>query len=836
MTGGIYMKVIIVGGVAGGASAAARLRRINEDTKIIMFERGEYISFANCGLPYYIGGTIEERNALLVQTPEAMKERFNIDVRVNSEVIGIDRAAKEVKVKNLATGEEYRESYDKLILSPGAAPLKPPIPGINSKNIYTLRNIPDTDAIKEAVDVKRPKTAVVVGGGFIGLEMAENLHDRGVGVTIVEMADQVMTPIDYEMASIVHGHILSKGVRLYLKDGVKAFEEDGDSTVVVLQSGKRIPAEIVILAIGVRPDVRLAKEAGLEIGERGGIKVNSYLETSDPNIYAIGDAIEVVDFVNGGNTIIPLAGPANKQGRIVANNICGRKEEYKGTQGTSVVKVFDLTVASTGNNEKLLQRMGIEYRKTYTESNSHAGYYPGAFPMNVKLLYTPEGKILGGQIVGYDGVDKRIDVLAAAIRFGKTVYDLEELELAYAPPYSSAKDPVNMAGYTAANYLKGDMDVVYWNQIDGLDRSKTFILDIREKEERDMGFIEGSVHIPLNQLRDRINEVPRDREIVVYCQVGLRAYIACRLLAQKGYKNVKNLSGGFKLYNAVRQAEKSLNNQNEGGGNTVNSDGSSPGGEKSGNSRTVEGDVRRVRLNACGLSCPGPIMQVYKAMQEMKEGEILEVLATDPGFVNDIKQWCESTGNTLLESGKDEKSFYAHIRKGCTDAERQSGVCAVPESMDSKTIVVFSGDLDKAIASFVIANGAASMGRKVTMFFTFWGLNILRKDRYVKVKKGFMDKMFGMMMPRGSRKLGLSRMNMAGMGPRLIRKVMRDKNISSLEELIEQARQNGVKLMACNMSMDVMGIKREELIDGIEVGGVAAYLGEAEKSNVNLFI
>ncbi len=826
------MKTVIVGGVAGGASAAARLRRLDENAEIVMFERGEYISYANCGLPYYIGQTIKERDSLLVQTPEAMKDMFNIDVRINSQVKAIDRDKKEVIVMNLVTGDQYRESYDKLVLSPGAMPVKPPIPGIDLENIYTLRTVPDTDAIKEAVDKGRPDKAVVVGGGFIGLEMAENLHSRGIDVTVVEAADQVMAPIDYEMACMVHNHIMSKGVKLYLKDGVKAFHREGNGVNVELQSGKRVGADMVILAIGVKPDVALAADAGLETGQRRGIKVNSYLQTSDPDIYAVGDAIEVNDFVNGGDTVIPLAGPANKQGRIAANNIYGAGEKYRGTQGTSVVKVFDLTVAATGNSEKLLQRVGMDYRKSYTESNSHAGYYPGAFPMNVKLLYAEDGRVLGAQIVGYDGVDKRIDVLAAAIRFGKTVYDLEELELAYAPPYSSAKDPVNMAGYVAANHLKGDMDIIYWDQVDRLERESSFLLDIRVPEEVRTGSIEGSVNIPLNQLRDRISEIPGDKEIIVYCQIGLRAYFAYRILTQKGYKNVRNLSGGYKLYKAVKQAEKNLKGQSgEGSGKTAGTAGEGAEGG------SVEQDADAVvRLNACGLSCPGPIMQVYKAIQSMEEGQVLEVTATDPGFVNDIRQWCDSTGNTLLGSGKDQKSFFAKIRKGCAEKDMRTGACEVPGSTDNKTLVVFSGDLDKAIASFVIANGAAAMGRKVTMFFTFWGLNILRKDRLVNVEKGFMDKMFGRMMPRGSKKLGLSNMNMAGLGSRLIRKVMRDKNISSLEELIEQAKENGVRLMACNMSMDVMGIMREELIDGIEVGGVAAYLGEAEKANVNLFI
>ena len=552
------MKIVIVGGVAGGASAATRLRRLDENAQIVLFERGEHISYANCGLPYYIGGTIKEREALLVQTPRAMKDKFNIDVRVQSEVTAIDRKNKTVSVTDLRTGKRYDESYDKLILSPGAAPVRPPIPGIEQKGIFSLRTVPDTDAIKEAVDKGKPSEALVVGGGFIGLEMAENLHSRGIKVTIVEAADQVMAPIDYEMACIVHRHILSKGLKLYLKDGVKAFRKEGKRVKVELQSGKLLAADMVILAIGVRPDVSLAKDAGLEIGERRGIKVNSYLQTSDPDIYAVGDAIEVKDFVNGSDTVIPLAGPANKQGRIAANNIYGAGEQYHGTQGTSVVKVFDLTVAATGNSEKTLKRMGMDYRKSYTESDSHAGYYPGASPLNIKLLFAPDGKVLGAQAVGYEGVDKRIDVLASAIRFGRTVYDLEELELAYAPPYSSAKDPVNMAGYVAANCLKGDMEIIHWDQVDQLDRDKVFILDVRPPEETSTGSIEGAVNIPLNDLRARIDEVPRDKEIIVYCKVGLRAYIAYRMLVQKGFRNVKNLSGGYQLYQAVKQAEEAL--------------------------------------------------------------------------------------------------------------------------------------------------------------------------------------------------------------------------------------------------------------------------------------
>jgi NADPH-dependent 2,4-dienoyl-CoA reductase/sulfur reductase-like enzyme/rhodanese-related sulfurtransferase len=548
-------KVLIVGGVAGGASAAARLRRVDETAEIIIFEKGQYISFANCGLPYYIGGAIRERKNLLVQTAQAMKARFNIDVRELSEVTKVDRQRKVVEVKALKDGRTYEESYDVLVLSPGAAPVKPPIPGIDSANIYTLRDIPDTDSIKGFLDEKRPQSAVIVGGGFIGLEMAENLHAAGLKVDIVEALDQVMAPIDYEMAAIVHNHIRSKGCGLHLKDGVKAFEPEGDKTAVVLQSGKRIPADMIILSIGVKPNNMLAKEAGLEIGDTGGIKVNEYLQTSDPDIYALGDAIEVTDYVSGNPVLIPLAGPANKQGRIAANNIAGRKETYKGTQGTAIAKVFDIAAASTGINEKTLKKLGKELGKDYitttTHSASHAGYYPGGSAMAIKTIYTPVGRVLGAQIVGYDGVDKRIDYIAIAVRHRMTVHDLQEFELAYAPPFSSAKDPVNMAGYVGSNILDGDVRAAYWNEAMNADMSKTFLLDVREPSEYEKGHIPNAMNIPLGQIRSRLSEIPRDKEIIVNCQVGLRSYIGVRMLMQNGFENVKNLSGGYKTYRSV---------------------------------------------------------------------------------------------------------------------------------------------------------------------------------------------------------------------------------------------------------------------------------------------
>ncbi|MDK2867189.1 MAG: hypothetical protein PWP38_1504 [Clostridiales bacterium] len=829
-------KVLIVGGVAGGASTAARLRRLDETAEIIMFERGEYISFANCGLPYYIGGTIEERDALLVQTPEGMSQRFKIDVRVQNEVLSIDREKKTVNVRDHKTGNVYDENYDVLVLSPGSTPLKPPIPGIDAPNIFTLWNIPDVDRIKDYVDRLKPKRAAVIGGGFIGLEMAENFHDLGVNVSVIEMADQVMAPVDYEMAQIVHRHLKDKKVDLYLGDGVKTFEYNNGVTKVTLSSGKVVEADVVMLSIGIRPQSELAKSAGLSLNQRGGIVVDEHLKTSDPSIYAIGDAVEVVEFVKGGKAMIPLAGPANKQGRICADNIAGRNTTYKGTQGTSVAKVFDLTVSATGVNEKTLKRDGLEYGKDYyyalVHPKSNAGYYPGAIPMTMKLIFGMDGKIFGVQNVGYEGVEKRVDVVATALRLGGTIYDLTELELAYAPPYSSAKDPVNMAGYVAENILNGTTTPFHWFELENKSED-TIILDVRDEVERDMGYIEGSVNIPLDQLRERMGELDKSKTYVAYCAIGVRGYVAERILKQNGFEHVKNFMGGYTTYSCV----------------FCQDDGSKCGGSlcDSSNNMTISesGDVENfdaideasaevIKLNACGLQCPGPIMQVHKAIEMMNAGDILEVKATDPGFMNDIGVWCEKTGNTLLDSGKEAKAFYARLRKG-----RKKPVKAAAEAApvkDDKTMVVFSGDLDKAIASLIIANGAASMGKKVTMFYTFWGLNILRKTEKVPVKKDFISAMFSGMMPRGTTKLGLSKMNMFGMGPKMIRMVMKKNNVDSLEDLLKMAIDNGVRMVACNMSMDLMGITEAELIEGVEFGGVASMLGAAEDSNMSLFI
>ena len=546
------MKVLIVGGVAGGASAATRLRRLDEKAEIILFEKGPYISYANCGLPYYIGGEIKERENLLVTKPALLRGRFGIDVRTDSEVVSIDRRAKTVAVQNHQTGETYTESYDKLLLSPGASPKKPDWEGVNLPGIFTIRNVPDTCAVDDFIRETGAKRAAVVGGGFIGVEMAENLTARGLSVTLMEYQEQVLPPLDPEMAAIVHTHLRQNGVNLALGTAVSGFEKAG--TGILVKTGKGdLETDLVILSVGVAPDSGLAKEAGLELGIGGSIAVNDNYQTSDPDIYAVGDAIQVRSRLTGQDTLLPLAGPANRQGRAAAESILGRKPSHsRDVLGSSILKVFQLTAAGTGLNEKQLKAAGIPYLKTYTHPASHAGYYPGGTPMSLKLLFGPDGKVFGAQAVGQDGVDKRMDVLATVIRLGGTVYDLQDLELCYAPPYSSAKDPVNMLGFTAANILNGDMKDFYCEDLAGLDLDKVFLLDCRTPAEFAMGTIPGAVNIPLDELRNRLEELPKDKPVYEFCQVGLRGYIAYRILTQHGFE-VYNLSGGYKSYAQARE-------------------------------------------------------------------------------------------------------------------------------------------------------------------------------------------------------------------------------------------------------------------------------------------
>ncbi len=818
-------KIVIIGGVAGGATAATRLRRLNEEDKIVLFEKGEYISFANCGLPYHVGGVIKERENLLLQTVDGMNQQYGLDVRNFSEVLEINPQSKSVTVLNHQTGERYIESYDQLIISTGAKAIVPPIVGIEeADNVFRLRNIPDMDQIKAYIAENQIATATVVGGGFIGLEMMENFVELGIQVQLIEMAPQVMPTIDIEMAQLIHSQMNIHGVNLILNDGLKEFRQNGRE--LLLTSGKTLQTDMTILSIGVLPENTLAKVAGLELGYKGGIKVNQQLQTSQPDIYAIGDAIEVIDLVSGQPTHIPLAWPANRQGRLVADIINGSDAGYFGTQGTAVAKVFELTVASTGNSERLLKQAGIEYETIHIHPNSHAGYYPGASPIALKLLFGIDGKILGAQAIGTEGVEKRIDVIATAMRFGARADQLASIELSYAPPYSSAKDPVNMLGYTADNILSGKVATFQWSQVDELISNNAFLLDVREEFELATGTIESSHHIPLNQLRQRLGELPKNQPIYVYCQVGHRGYNAARILSQAGF-DVKNLDGGYKTYKTAHYRIKPLDylsfNQTRH------------------KSEDLKEPSEIIHLDACGLQCPGPILKVKEKIDKMSIGQKMEIEASDFGFGADLAAWCQNTGNTLLSNKIENGKVLATIVKGKSSISEsemknlpslgQEGV--LKETKDGATMVVFSGDLDKALASMIIASGAAAYGKKVTIFFTFWGLSILKKQ---KVKKSGMAKLFDIMLPSKANNLPLSQMNMGGMGASMIKYIMKQKNVDSLPDMIEQAHQLGVKFVACTMRMDLMGIEKEELFDFVEYGGVATFIGDSEQANMQLFI
>jgi len=824
-------KILIVGGVAGGATAATRLRRLSESDQIIMFERDEHISFANCGLPYYLGGVIQDRDRLIVESVESLSAKFNLDIRNFSEVVAVDKVAKKVTVKEVKTGKTYEETFDKLILSPGANPIKPPTKGLDeATNVFTLRNIPDTDKIHDFIEANKPANAVIIGGGFIGVEMAENLTDCGIHCTIIDLANQILAPLDFDMAKLAQNEMANHGVTFLLEDVVSEFQNQGKT--LVLKSGRVLTSDLVILAIGVRPENTLVLQAGLKVGPRGHILTNKTLQTLDSvtgevlaDIYAIGDAIEVYDYIDDSKTAIALAWPANRQGRLVADHINGQKIDYKGSLGSSVVKVFDLIAASTGNNEKILARKNVPFQTVMVARGNHAGYYPGAKDIVIKLIFSPtDGKILGAQAFGGVGTEKRIDVLATAIKGKLTVRDLPDLELCYAPPFSSAKDPVNIAGYAASNLLDGFYKVVTYDKIDKIVAAGGLLLDVRTSLEFGIGHIEKAVNIPLLELRDRFAELPRDMNtpIYVYCNVGHTAYLAIQVLRHQGYTEIYNLTGGFRLYKAIKElpepvcCSKALSNPEHTGGTPVN----------------TANPIIKIKLDACGLQCPGPIMQTYKAMNTLKDGECVQIEATDSGFYRDVEKWCASTGNTLLKNENDKGIYRALIQKGGVSPETLNQ----QTTNKNTTIVLFSGDMDKAMASMIIGQGSAAMGKNVTIFCTFWGLNLLRKTKKVKVKKSFIEAMFGAMMPRGPKKMGISKMNFGGMGAKMMKSVMKKKNVHSLEDLVAEAMAAGVHFIACTMSMDVMGIHKEELIDGIDYAGVATYLAESDKAGVTLFI
>ena len=826
------MKIVVIGGVAAGMSAAARARRLDEHAEIVVLERSQYVSFANCGLPYHIGGAIKERDDLLLQTPQSLKASLNLDVRTGHEVTAIDRTQKAVHIRDLTTGRDYTESYEKLVLAPGAQPLRPALPGLDHPKIFVLRNIADMDQIKAEVD-GGAKSAIVIGGGYIGVEMAENFRERGLAVDLVEMIDQIMPPLDPEMAWSLQQHMEQHGVKLHLGTAAAAFRDANGRVTAELKNGTTLTADFVLLSAGVRPDTALAKAAGLELGPRGGIKVDAHQRTSDPDIFAAGDAIEVAHTILPDAWMIPLAGPANRQGRIVAENICGRATTYTSTQGTAIVKIFAMIGGGTGATEKNLKRANLPYRKIYIHPSGHASYYPGTAPMHIKLLFAPEtGKILGAQVVGADGVDKRLDVFATALRAGLTVQDLQSLEIAYAPPFGSAKDPVNMAGFVAANLLQGDVQFWYAEDYPAC-ADAGVIVDVRSKQEFELWHIPGALNIPLGKLRTHLAELPKDKTILVYCRVGFRSYLAYRLLRQHGFI-VASLAGGMNTFRAWHKdqigaappdqpflayaeeqlAEKAAVSHPP---STINH---SPSG-------------RQFRLDCSGAQCPGPLMKLSETMGQLAVGDEILMTVTDPGFFADAPAWCQRQGHQLVSIKQTGTQIVAQIRKNAPAAVVAGAPLQLPTN---KTMVVFSGDLDRAIASFIIANGAAAMGSQVTMFFTFWGLNILRKQRAPSVKKEFLERMFGWMMPRGANALKLSKLNMLGAGTAMMKIVMRQKNVESLPNLIAAAQKAGVHFVACTMTMDVMGLKKEELLDGLEFGGVAAMLGEADKSNATLFI
>lgn len=816
------MKIIVVGGVAGGATAVARLRRLSEGYKLIMIERDEYISYANCGLPYYIGDVITDKERLQVQTVKGMSKRFNVDIRTKNEVLSIDKDAKTVQIKNLLTDEVYAESYDKLILSCGAKPIIPNIKGIaDCDNLFTLRNIPDTYKIKEYIEKNDIKNVVVAGGGFIGVEMAENLAHIGINVTLVEKENQLMRNLDFEMAQMVHEELNVHGVEIVLGDGVNSFLNNG--RVVKLDSGKEIATDMIVLALGVTPESSLAKNANYKLGKRGHVitddnfnVIDSKDSKIDGDVFAIGDMIEVTNAFDDSGYAVPLAWGANRQGRLVADYISGAKIKKSKIMGASVLKVCDLTVASTGMNEAGLKASGIAYTAIHAHRANHATYYPNGTNIALKLMYGDNGRILGAQAIGREGTEKRIDVISTVMRLGGTVYDLSDLELCYAPPYSSAKDPVNILGYMAENIAAGSYKMVYHDEIDQKVKEGGLLIDVRTAFEFKNGHIEGAINLDVDNLRDNLDKitVSKDTPIYVTCRVGLRAYIAIKILKGNGFTNLYNLSGGYSTYLSY----------------TYKLNVNKAPTQKEGNDEQTFSEVDK-EIDVTGIQCPGPLMATYKALGAMKEGEKLKIIATDSGFGADIKNWCVTNGHDLqnitLEGGK----YIATLTKG-----NKKGEDKAMGNQQNATIVVFSGALDKVLASMIIAQGAAAQGKNVTMFFTFWGLNALRKSNKVTVKKTAVEKMFGAMMPRGADKLPLSNMNMAGMGQKMIKSIMKKKNVDNLPLMISKAQEAGVKMIACTMSMDLMGIKKEELLEGIEYAGVATYIANNENVGTTLFI
>lgn len=833
------MKLVVVGGVAAGASVAARARRLDEFAEIVVFEKRHHVSFANCGLPYHIGEVITDRSRLLLQTPESLRESLNIDVRIATEVVSIDRKTKTLVVRDLEAGREYTESWDKLALCMGAESVRPPLPGIDSPGIHVLRSMGDMDEIKARVDAglaevrtgaRKAFRAVVIGAGYIGVEMAENLHHRGAVVDVVEVADQILPPLDKEMSIAVERHMTNRGIRLHLATAAAAFAAAPDGGLTVeLSNHRTLPADLVVLSVGVRPLTKLAADAGIELGNRGGIIVNTHMQTNDPDIYAAGDAVETPHTVLPGTHVVPLAGPANRQARVAAENICGRQTEYRSTQGTSIVKVFDMVAGGTGATARQLTAAGVPFQAVHIHPSGHAGYYPGTAMLHLKLLFDPTtGRILGAQAAGFDGVDKRLDVLASAIRAQLTVFDLEEFELAYAPPFGSAKDPVNMAGFVASNVVRGDLRLWYAEDYPK-NTEHARIIDVRTPEEYAIWHIPAAENVPLGTLRSVCDSWDRSAPVRLYCAVGFRSYLAYRALVQRGFTDVATLSGGsttFRFWHDVGADEPETVVAIENYAETE----SLP-------SLSHPATGVRIDLDCAGLACPGPILKLSEKMGSLQVGDEIVVHVSDTGFAKDGPAWAKRNGHQVLDITPEGPGFKATFRKGgagqLAASARPSGAPAVKPKF---SFVVFSGDLDKLIAAFIIANGALAMGENVSMFFTFWGLNSLRAKNPPKRDRKTMDKLFARMMPTGPDQAKLSQMHMMGAGTTMIKEVMKKNRVSTLPELMRTAMDGGARLIACTMTMDLLGIASSDLIDGVEFGGVATFLDEAADSGTTLFI
>ncbi len=789
------MKIVIIGGVAAGASAAARLRRLDEKCSITLLEKGKYISYANCGLPYHLGGVIPEKEGLLVMPEKKFASWFNIDVRTECEVTRIDRERKKVVCNR--NGQETEESYDKLLIATGATPNeKSDVP--NVFNLWTFRNMEEVSA-----RLANAQKVIIVGAGFIGLETAENLKAKGLDVTIIQRGDHVLPTIDREMAVPLGEELERSGIKIRYNCTVKNYSAVNGGVEVEMDCGDKLFADAVILSTGVRPNSSLAKECGLECGAKGHIKVNEHLQTSDPDIFAAGDVAELSTSPENAFPAVPLAGPANKQGRIAADNIAGGKSVYRCSYGTNVVKLGRMTAASVGLTEKTLKNSGKSYRKLYLHPNSNASYYPGGTRMTLKLIFGDDGTIFGAQIIGGKGVDKRIDSIASAMRNGLKAPELGELELAYAPPYSSAKDPVNFAGFVAENILSGLSDVVYPDTIP----ADAQVLDVREPEENALGAIPGAVNIRLADLRGNLDKLDRDKLIVCCCQVGLRGYLAERILKQNGF-NAANLSGGWLAWKLFFPTPKKTAPQTT-------------------ESKPVQSAET---LDVRTLPCPGPVLKLKNRLGEIPENSSVHLLAAST-FESDLLNWAANNGHKVANLVQKEDHLEADLIKGTPSVQKTDAPRGHEVSM-----VLFSNDFDKAMAALILANGLAASGAKVSIFFTFWGLSVLRKNPAPRIKKSLLARMFGFMLPKGAKKLALSKMNMLGMGDAMMKSIMKKKGVLSLPELIQSAKEAGVKFIACDMAMDIMGITREELIDVDEVAGVATFASLAKNSNNTLFI